>query len=120
MVNNLFVLTKDNAEFVAKTAVPNRRDWYLNLARDLIGKLPPHPEPLPVFGPQKRPLENDNDSATGTPPPSKKVRNFRRPCGLCPKEPDMMRQSIFCKICNSAICKEHRHYVCDSCVKKSV
>ena len=118
MVNNLFVLTKDNAEFVAKTAVPDRRDWYLNLARDLIGKLSPHPEPLPVFGPEKRPLENNNDSATGTPPPSKKVRYFRRPCSFCPKLPEAPRHATFCFNCNSAVCKKHRHLVCDSCSKK--
>ena len=113
MVNNIYVLTKDNAEFVTKTPIPDRKDWYLNLGRGLIGKLAPHSEPLPVFGPEKRPCE------TNTPPPAKKARQIRRPCGFCPKKPDASRLSTFCYICSIPVCKDHRHYICDSCSEKN-
>ena len=79
----------------------------------------PHPEPLPVFGPEKRPLEDNIDSATVSPaPPAKKGRSIRRPCGLCPQQPDATRLAIFCYNCNIAVCKDHRHTICDSCTKK--
>ena len=46
---------------------------------------------------------------------AKKVRHLRRPCALCPKESDSARLSVFCYNCNNAVCKDHRHIVCDSC-----
>ena len=110
----------ESAEFMSTPEITEFLEEAEEEKEQLQGRSGKHWKPMvfeeifePVFGPEKRRCE------TNTPPPAKKARQIRRPCGFCPKKPDASRLSTFCYICSIPVCKDHRHYICDSCSEKN-